>query len=167
MATYTRPFRLRVLDKLTEVLQTITVANGYTWDLDTSVFRGRRYYGENDPLPMLSILENLPLDQIENQNDNSGSFGQWELVIQGFVLDDPLNPTDPGYFLLSEVKAAIAKHIKSNGGKDNNLLSMGGLVDKIAIGSGTVSPPDDISAKAYFWLRLTIHIIEDLSEPYE
>jgi hypothetical protein len=40
----------------TEALKEITVANGYAHDLATSAFRGRVIFGENDPVPMVSIL---------------------------------------------------------------------------------------------------------------
>ena len=69
------PFKLRVLRAVTATLKTITPANGYFYDLSddtdpdalhpTRVFRGRAWFGDNDPIPMLSVLEGVnPADEV-------------------------------------------------------------------------------------------------------
>ena len=52
-------YRLTVLKRLTAHLRGITKANGYDYDLidPRSVCRGRLVFGDDDPLPLLSILE--------------------------------------------------------------------------------------------------------------
>ena len=35
------------------------------------------------------------------------------------------------------------------------------------IGSYVVQPPDEVSAKAYFFLLLDLELIEDLEQPYD
>lgn len=165
------PFRLKVLKALTLALQGITPANGYAHDLSAAVFRGRIVYGKDDPLPMVSILEPpMPQDQLTTAG---ASLGDWDLLIQGFVKDNPKNPTDPGYALLADVKRrlAIAQDQRDNG-RTPNVLGLGGGKGKgneiisMEIGSGIVRPADEVSATTYFWLTVTFKLAEDLKNPF-
>lgn len=160
------PFRLQVLKNLTAVLQTITPANGYEHDMSNSVFRGRIKFGKNDPLPMISILEApIPLEAIRTAREYEMSSGPWELLIQGFVDDDIDNPSDPAHHLMAEVKSVLVKDKRKERG--NNILSMGGRVVEMTIGQGSVRPADEASDKGFFWLTLTIRVVENIEEPYE
>lgn len=167
------PFRLRVLKALTSALEEIAPVNGYVNDVSSAVFRGRLYFGDADPLPMLSVLEPpIAPEQLPQPKDGTQSNGEWDLLIQGFVEDDKDNPTDPAYTLLAEVKKQLAivkmqpEADRLKTGESSHLLGIKG-VDKLEIGSGTVRPPDEVSAKAYFWLNVTLGIAEDLLLPYE
>lgn len=163
---FTDPFRLRVLKALTAALQEITPANGYKHDLSSSVFRGRDLFGEDDPLPMVSILEATDeQDQVQSPRGSGDNFGVWGLLIQGFAEDDPENPTDPAHYLMADVKKRLA--IERQKGVSFNILGMGGLVDKLEFSPGIVRPADAYSAKAYFWLRLDLTVVEDVTKPYE
>lgn len=161
------PFKLKVVRALTAALQEITPANGYAHDLSAAVFRGRLWYGEEDPLPMVSILEaQLPLEQeMSGQGEGGGlSKGGWPLLIQGFVSDDKLHPSDPAHYLMADVKKRLAALVKPNRGFE--ILGFSS-VTKITLGSGVVRPPDyDVSAKAYFWLAVTLWLAEDHADPY-
>lgn len=167
------PLRLRVLKELTaslaQVVHVYTPENGLANDpipMTGKVFRGRLVFGEDDPLPMFSILEApLPVDQIPTRGDNTGSTGVWELLIQGFVEEDHENPTDPAHYLLAECKARLAFEKARN--RDFDILGLGKHVLDIEIGPGVVRPPDEISAKAYFWLNVSLTLSEDLLKPYE
>jgi hypothetical protein len=166
-----RPFRLRILDNLTSALQEITLVNGYQHDLSESVFRGRVVFGESDPLPMISILEPpLPLDQAPIPVTSDSASFEWEIMIQGFVDDDPRNPTDPAYPLCADIKKRLVRErVRANERPRNGcggILDMGGRVMALGIGPGVVRPADEVSAKAYFWLGLTLQIAEDMAEPY-
>lgn len=160
------PFRIVVLTKITEGLKAITPANGYEHDLSAAVFRGRAVYGTNDPLPMLSIIE----DPRERRNDqasvgSTASNGEWKLVIQGFVVDDFENPTDPAYLLEAEVRKALSDISDER----NNLLGLGSkkpCVNALEIGDPIVRPADEFSEKAYFWIPLTVRLTEDLKNPF-
>lgn len=174
------PFRLRVLKALTDALKGINPDNGYIHDLRDEtlgsrsrprVYRGRDEFGNGDPLPMVSVLESpSALDPAQKPNDKA-SYGAWELLIQGFVEDDPLNPTDPAYHLEAEVRAALAKEKvrRDNAGRPN-ILGLGNgypSVDKIDIGQPVVRPGDGVnSTVAFFWLSITLHLVEDLEEPF-
>ena len=158
------PFRLKVMKALTLALEEIAVADGYQHDLAGRVYRGRVMFGERDPIPMLSILEvPLPLDQIVSPRDATASAGGWDLMIQGFVEDDAKNPTDPAHRLLADVKKRLAL--------EKRRVTLGEVfginaISGIRIGPGVVRPPDEVSAKAYFWLGLVIEMVEDLADPY-
>lgn len=159
------PFRLRVLKALTDALREITPDNGYCHDLSEAVFRGRAVFGESDPLPMVSILE--AIDQKEQRPAPEAGVhfkGEWELLIQGFLDDDTENPTDPAHALMAEVKQRLVKERARD--RQLNILGMGGKVTDLYFSPGVVRPPDEDSAKAYFWLRVTLVLVENLADPY-
>lgn len=160
------PFRLRVLKALTEALEGINPDNGYQHDLRGSVYRGRDLFTEDDQVPMVSILE-APKDlaQIPAPVGGSVNTGGWELLVQGFVEDDFVNPTDPAHYLMAEVKKCLtAERIRE---KQYNILGMGGKITEITLSPGVVRPPDEVSGKAYFWLRVTLTLVENLIDPFE
>lgn len=163
------PLRLEIQKRLSDALKEVTPGNGYVSDVSASVFRGRLIFGEGDPLPMVSILEApIPLDQLEPPEDATLSSGRWELVVQGFVADDRQNPTDPAHVLLADVKKRLAVEKKKSLNRlpEDGILGLGRFVTNLYIGSGVVRPPDEISAKAYFWLTISLDLAEDLEEPY-
>lgn len=162
-----RPFRLRVQDALTAALEQITPTNGYTTDLTASVFRGRDLFGDDDPLPMVAILEPpVPPDSLELPVSGQ-TYSEWDLLIQGFVDNDPLNPknpTDPAHFLMADVKKALVKEKRRDRG--HNALGMGTQVEIYRIGQGVVRPADEVSSKAYFFLPIVLRIAEDTEDPF-
>ena len=169
MPTIPNPIRLQVLKNMTAMLEEITVANGYVNEMVGRVFRGRGVYGDETPLPALSILEApIPLDQLPSAKDNTAQTGPWELVVQGWVKDDRANPTDPAHVLLADVKKRFAlERRKADWDKpEDGIFGLGRSVTSMYIGAGVVRPPEEISAKAYFWLTITLDIAEDMAEPY-
>lgn len=165
------PFRLRVLKALTLALQDITPANQYVNDVSAAVFRGRLAYGDNDPLPMLSILEPAQ-STVPALNDDGNIGGDWDVLIQGFVKDDARNPTDPAYVLMADVMRRLGQEqARRDGGRTLNILGLGGgkgggnEIIEMKIGHGVVRPSDEISTKAYFWLTLTFKLVEDVKNP--
>lgn len=167
MAPLVPPLRLRILKALTASLE----LTSYEYDkpaqlLTGCVFRGRDVFGDDDPEVMLSILEApIPVDQIGSAPDNTASTGNWELLLQGFVPDDHVNPTDPAHFLMAAAKVRLAYEKSRN--RDFEILGLGNHVTDLRFGAGVVRPPDEISVKAYFWLNITLEIVEDLSKPFE
>lgn len=166
--------RIRILKKLQSVLEGIDGATfGLTDEAGTAlpdmrnrVKRGRLIFGDKDPIPMISILEvPIPLDQIVPPPDSSYSNGTWELLIQGFAKDDPEYPTDPAHVLMAATKKRLVEEKKRN--RDFQILGMGKHITDLRVGAGVVRPPDEVSAKAYFWLNLSLDIVEDLDDPFE
>lgn len=164
---HTDPTRLRILKALTATLEEINPDNGYTHDLRDKVFRGRDLFGDNDPIPMLSILEAVEGgEQIASPATSPIDAGPWTLIIQGFIDDDIWNPSDPAHHLMAEVKKRLVQ--ERMGDQQYNMLGLGPkLVTAIALSRGVVRPPGDaVSDKAYFWLRLTLTVVENLNDPY-
>lgn len=171
------PLALEIMKRICEALREIAPTNGYVMDFrgdegttSNKVFRGRAVFGSSDPVPMLSVLETpIPLDQIPSPGDSPLASGGWELMIQGFVDDDKENPTDPAYVALADVKKRLAveqEKVNARFAKDGP-FGLGNEITKISIGRGVCRPPDEISAKAYFWLLIVLDIAEDMSRPYE
>lgn len=159
------PFRLRVLKALSTALEEINPDNGYKHDLRGNVFRGRDIFGEDDPLPMVSILEAIDEKKmLPTPEAGSAQAGPWELLIQGFIDDDFEHPTDPAHGLMAEVKKRLIQERVRD--RQYNILGMGGKVTELRLSHGVVRPPDEVSAKAYFWLRLTLVMVENLLDPY-
>lgn len=156
---------------LSDALREITPANGYVHDLsgtgaNSKVFRGRSVFGEGDPIPMVSILEPpLPPDRFREPDGSPATIGLWELIIQGFVEDDKANPTDPAQRLVADVLKRLAVEKQKEGGKPYALGFK--RIRRLIIGPPVVRPPDNlVSAKAYFWLSMSIDMSEDLLNPY-
>ena len=81
--------RLDILQRITDHLLGITPANGYPIDLTGRVFRGRAFFGDQDPLPMVSILEApRPLDGFVTGEMGQRRADEWMLLVQGWAEDD-------------------------------------------------------------------------------
>jgi hypothetical protein len=173
------PFRLRVQKSLTAALQQITPANGYYSDMsDTTddrgkplerVYRGRTLFGEDDPLPMLSILEEpiAPETDLAPTGGTSG-IGPYDLMVQGFVDDDKKNPTDPAHMLMADVKKRLIG-LKEDERQSHRVFRFGpkaNTVVGVSFGGGVVRPADEVSAVAYFWLRVSFELAEDHLNPF-
>lgn len=164
------PIRLEVHKRLTDLLKTITPANGYATDLEGNVHRGRIVFGSETPLPSVAILEvPIPLDQLPPPSASPTAKGQWELMLQGWVNDDRENPTDPAHLLMADVKRCLAiERKKTDWDKpEQGIFGLGRNVTEMYIGAGVVRPPEEVSAKAYFWLTVTLDLVENLEDPYE
>lgn len=180
------PFRLLVQQRITAALKEITVANGYVNDLSdvdgkARVTRGRGWFGADDPLPLVAILQPPhPVDPIESPSDVSEISGDWVLLIQGFVDDDAENPTDPAEVLMADVRKRLSKLPGENtppgrGGGTNILQlgpanaatqSKGNSVGSLKLGRGVARPSDERSSKAYFWMLLIVEMNENAGNPY-
>lgn len=181
------PFRLRVMKALTAALKEITPANGYVHDLSdfvdadgitkSRVYRGRVWFGDDDPLPMVCILEPpYPQEASRSASSNVKRTGEWEIAIQGFLPDDPENPTDPAYGLVADVMKALVlekDRRRSPLIRTPDILGLGGFngeinsVTELQVEPGFVRPADEISAKAYFWLNIKLVVAEDVSKPFD
>lgn len=181
------PFRLKAQQAIVTTLETqIVTGLEYNHTLADHVFRGRSRFGSSDPVPLVSLLEPpIPDNPIPVPREVAHGNTTWPLLIQGFVEDDPDNPTDPAQKLLADVKKclAIQKERKVLATYRStpvpNPFNMGKWRDNVSepfvnyiegietIGQGVVRPPDEgVSDKAYFWLNLTLKIQEDIKNPF-
>lgn len=167
----TDPLRLRVHKRLTTLLEAVVWDDhkGNTQSLQGKVFRGRSVFGDESDPPFMSILEAPIPDEVETAPiGGSTTKNDWQLVIQGFVPDDRMNPTDPAHLMMAPVKKAlIEERMKAHNDRpEDAIFGLGRSVEDMYVGAGVVRPPDAISANAYFWLTLTLKMIEDLADPY-
>lgn len=180
------PFKKRVLIALTNALAEITPANGYATDLGEfthddgaqmrRVYRGRAFFGDGDPLPMVAVLERPdPADELAEppRDSQTGSY-DWNLIVQGFVEDDKDDPTDTAYALLADVRHRLGlerARKDAERGRIPDPFGFGGnrkrnRIEELSFGPGIVRPADEVSAKAYFWLGVTLKTIEDPLFPF-
>ncbi len=175
------PFRLKVQKMLVVALRQITTADGFGFycDLNDSVFRGRRFFDENDPLPMVSILEEpFAFDQTLSPGVGQTPDDPYELILQGFVDDGPRrvgdmhaenpHPTDGAHYLLADVKrrlAALKVDERHRGGRVFRFGTNYNSVVALAWDGGVVRPADEVSGTAHFWLRVSMLVSEDVSQP--
>ena len=156
------PKRLDILKKLTAHLQTITVANGYSHELATAVFRGRTVFDDQYPVPMLSILESPRALETIATSDFQARKDEWQLLVQGWVTDDQVNPTDPAYLLADDVEKCLTRLITTTNdgsGRDQYPAEylLGRSIAAITFGPSIVRPPiEQVSSKAFFYLPVTL-----------
>ena len=160
-------FRLVALTAITDALKTIAPRAGvHAFDMTQAVFRGRLRYGSNDPETMISIIEDeRPRDSVEAPTGGTVAANGWRLLVQGFVADDSANPTDNAYILAAEARRVLVGLQQNR----NNLLGLGSknpCVTDLMIGDPIVRPADEMSDKAYFWIPLTLKLVEDLKNPF-
>lgn len=173
------PQRLYVLQKLTDHLAGITPANSYAFDLTDKVFRGRAVFNDSMPLPALSILESVRPDiGVQAGAEGQVRKEQWNLLLQGWVEDDLINPSDPGYYLMAAVEKRLSEITLMDPRKgtpsfpDVHLLGThpngsGYLLTSFEFGPGIVRPPvETVSSKAFFYLPLRVGLATKAGEPY-
>lgn len=163
--------RVRLLEAMAASFRKIVPGGPERYHFDLSerpdcVVIGRNIFGDDDRVPMVTILEvPVPLDQIVPPPDSSYSRGTWDLLVQGFVPDDKEHPTRPAHHLMADVKYRLAVEKRRN--KDFAILGMGNHIVDLRIGAGVVRPPNELSEYAFFWLNVAMDIVEDLMNPYE
>ncbi len=178
----TYPAKLTILRALTETLKGITPANGYVSDLSdfdpgdgaltARVYRGRAFFGDNDPVPMVSILEALgEADYIAEPHQTVGvSEYWWSLILQGWVKDDKDNPTDPAYVLLADVRRCLAlqtRRRQTNDPSETNILGLSSkLIHGLRTNTGVVRPANELSMYAGFHLLVEVKITDIAETPY-
>lgn len=172
------PFKLRAMYALTDIIKEVTPANGYRFDMADfvdgdgvtvpRVYRGRAWFGDSDPIPMVSILEGAnPFDITEEAPmDTAAAEYDWNLSVQVFVDDDKLHPTDPAYLLLDDIRKRLVleRRRKMPGTHQPDPLGLGAGKSRIydlRVRPGVVRPADDISSKAYGWLTVTLRIVDN------
>lgn len=173
-----KPLRLRILIALTDLLKTVTPANGYSFDLSNDedgekrVVRGRMFLGDSEPSHMVSILEPpSAVEPILNRGpDNTARASEWDILIQGWARDDDDNePCDLAYALAAEVHRVLGSEIKrTRTGRPGapNILGLGGKLEFIKIGTPVIRPTEDVSGYGVFYTILTLKIVEDIAERF-
>lgn len=177
------PLRLEIMRALTNALKDINPLNGFEFDLQDEytpdneprprVVRGRLHIGDDEPLPMVSLLEPPMVAQptdTSKQVGNTLRHGNWDIIIQGWVRDDPVNPTDAAYQLEAEVRCRLAMEMKRSDARPGsssgrNYFGLGNKILNMTVGLPVVRPNEHVSEQAVFYLVLTLQISEDMSAP--
>ena len=151
---------------------TVRVANGYHFDLAGRVSRGRTTFGDEEPLPQVSVLDALNPDRDvkPNNHTNSVQTEKYVLLVHGWAEDDRENPTDPAHRLMGDVKKAIGQLMDPRAPATYLLPVPGapqGLVLATQVEPGTVRPPDQVSCRAYFYVRVIFTLKESIADPYK
>ena len=172
-------FRLHLMKGICAALKRIQPTNGYDHDLSDytdsagrtaeRVFRGRDIFGDNDPRPMVSVLEDPRAPEPFNGSTTSSkSQNTFRVLIQGFVKDDKDHPLDPAYALSAEVvKCLVEAKQAQSGVLGLNKPLRAPCVQAFSIGQPVHRPgKDEISDCAYFLVGVSMLLAEDLENPF-
>lgn len=149
------------------LLTEITVANGYNYTL-AAAYRNRNKFGEEMKLPSVALLENFNPDRLP---DIIGGMAlpkhtyEQQYLLNGWVADDATGdePGDGAHRLLGDVKKALGKLITREAEREGYF---GKLAIKLRLEPGVVRPPDENSSKAFFWMRISLELVEKVGDPY-
>lgn len=167
--------RLRIQKALTALLETVPEAHGSADLLTGKVFRGRALFGDDDPLPMIAILEDVDEKlQVPTPIGGKTSKFPWTLLIQGFTENDRLNPSDNAQELMALIRQRLVQErTKSQpagpGNRDpkDGPFGFGDNITDVRMSPGVVRPADEVNGKSYFWFKLTLEIVENGLDPFK
>jgi hypothetical protein len=173
--------KLAVMRALCEHLEGITRDAGYEYDLTPTtvqgkttprVWRGRAVFGDETPVPCLSVLEAPTPDEspfVGGENEGQ-VHAQWVLLVQGWVQTPDDHPTDPAYQFMAAVEHRLHEiiSVRSNGRPVNaDAYMLGNRIAGLRVGPGVVRPPQDqVSSRAFFYLPLAVKLAVDISQPF-
>lgn len=186
------PKRLRVVEKLRDLLEGINPDNTYLYhqgddddgeerpypvDLRSKVFIGRLTISTEEAEDALSILENpRPIDASEVGEDKLLRVGDWILLLQGWPRDDIKNPSVPAYKLAAMAEQRLSRVVELDSGgdpvyPDDYLLGLDSLgdpeIESLSIGQTVVRPPQDANSRlAMFYTPLVVRFVSNPSKPF-
>ena len=176
------PKQLRVLKALSAHLSTLPggTKDGIVipaWPDAIKVVRGKATISAKDAAEnetVISILE-APRPLIGSPAGEGGLNRNeaWTLLVQGWPVDDKLNPSDPAYMLKALVEMRLAEIVEEHNDfgaqRDDKLYMLGGEIGSLIIGQGVVRPPGEAadSRLAMFYLPLIVEIATDVRNPFK
>lgn len=165
--------QLDILRALTAHLEGMTVAGGYGFNMQGRVFRGVMQWGAEMPLPCIGIVEAPVPDERPRTAGHERAFRaeDWVLLVQGWVEDDAIHPTDPAYELKAAVEQRLAEVIAIDDRKGSPMFPsayrLGNRINGLTIGPGVVRPPQEkVSAKAFFYLPIVPNVALTPTAPF-
>jgi hypothetical protein len=157
--------QLVILKRLTTLLEGITPANGYDYDLVGKVFRGKMLFGAQETTPFVSILEFPRPDQApdEGGNERVRRLEEWELQVQGWTKTSQANPTDELYGLKGAIEHRLARIVDEK----TEDYRLGRLIDRARIGPGVVraATPQTAGTEGLY-LPLIIYYSSNVADPW-
>lgn len=167
------PKRLAVINALQNLLATISMENGYNVDLEKRVAIGIAEFGEEFPTPMLSILEAPMADIGDFAGANGHRKESWTLLVQGWIGDDPFQPTRNAYYLAADVEKCLSQvfAISPNSGRPVSSvwyrLGNTGMINDLSMAPPVVRPPEGGSRSAWFYMPIRIDLSVNTQNPYQ
>lgn len=171
------PTRLLILQRLTALLQGVV-----TPDFDLSgeggVLRGRNIIGidpfvNNSRDHLVALIESPRVDAatLYTADWNEMRHDGWIILLQGICKDDgALDAPDRAYHLQAAVEQQLSRILATDRNGDpvfQGDFNLGGLLSDIEIGPPVVRPPEDlVSASAFFFQPIRLHVPQLVSNPY-
>lgn len=164
--------RLTILLALAEHLKTIDGTAPYTHDVGNRVFIGRGQFSSREAVPAINILEMLNPDRdpdVAGGDQRAQHKEDWVLLVQGWAEDDKVNPTVPAHKLMGDVKLCLSKiALEAQPGEpENEDFMLGGLIGGLKMEPGTCRPPDEMSELAFFYMRISLEVVEKVFNPFD
>lgn len=160
--------KLQVLKALTRQIETVTVVNGYSYNLNGKVYRGRSVIGAEADAPMASLIEDPRPDFPITTDNNIAKSETWLLHLQAWVKDDKLNPLDEAYQIGFDIDRCLARVIKLDDEgrpkyEGEYYLGLRGLIADINFGPGVArAPVENVSPLAFYYLPIRIKLAYDV-----
>jgi hypothetical protein len=161
-----------ILKRLTELLEGVTPANGYDFDLTGKVFRGKLVFGAQESTPFVSIVEFPRPDTapIEGGTEKLRRLEEWELQVQGWTKTTQANPTDELYGLKGAIEHRLALIMAVNElGNPTSIENyrLGRVIDRARIGPGVVrAATPQVAGTEALYLPLIIHYTYNVADPW-
>jgi hypothetical protein len=162
-----KPKRLEVLLKLKALLEQISTASGYNFDLAGKVHLNRLLFGQDvtgNP-PALSIVEAPRTDPgIYGGEGREARSDSWPIFIQGILPDTKLEANEGDiYFFVQDVERKLNRiqAMKPGSGTPEfpDDYNLGGMIAGVEIAPPVVRPPEaGVSDNVFFYLPIRIQI---------
>jgi hypothetical protein len=132
----------------------IAIANGYSTDIGTRVFRGRLTLDKED-LPAAILVEDE--DRVKEQKRNLIDVSLYQTyIVEGHDVCDPLQPNDKAHLILADIKRAIF---------GSNDKTLNGLVLEIQYVGRSIGQRPDGTAIVAAAVTFQCHFTENLANP--
>lgn len=160
------PKQLRILRKLKALLE---ATSGYE---GVKCFLGKSVITAKDATDTLSILEApRPIVGQPAAEEGVKRLESWTLLVQGWPVDDPDEPSAPAYWMKAAVErqlSLVVAELPDGRQRKDKLYKLGGDIGSLTIGQGVVRPPSEEAASrlAMFYLPLILEITTDVRNPY-
>ena len=166
------PKQLVILKRLTVLIEGVTVANGYDFNLAGKVYRGKTVFGASEAVPFVSILESLRPDPMPSEAgpEKTRREEDWELLVQGWGYSDASHPVDGLYRLKAAVEHRLSR-IVALGDNGSPLYAgdyrLGRILTGARIGPGVVraATPQTGGVEA-FYLPVIARYVNNTLDPW-
>lgn len=160
------PKQLRILRKLSALLEATSAYPGI------KCWRGKSVVTAKETADTLSILEApRPIIGAPAAEQGVKRSEAWTLLIQGWPVDDPDEPSAPAYWMKAAVEqqlSLVIAELPDGRQRRDGVYMLGGDISSLTIGQGVVRPPSEEAASrlAMFYLPVIVGLQTDVRNPY-